>query len=58
MMMGRIGGGELIQNLQTADARFRHTAEDDALGRLYRGYENGPTIANVQFALIQHGRQN
>jgi hypothetical protein len=38
--MGHIVVDKLICNLQTVDAHFRHVAEDDALGRIYRGYEN------------------
>ena len=31
---------ELLEVLQMPDVQFHHVAEDIALGRIYRGYEN------------------
>ena len=37
---GKIEPAELVHTLLTPDARFRHIAEDGALGRIYRAYKN------------------
>jgi hypothetical protein len=39
-MKGMIEPAELVHTLLTPDVRFRHIAEEGALGRIYRAYNN------------------